>query len=49
MKKLILISSLLCLNAFLYAQGVAVSGLVIDETGDGLPGVNVVKKGTRII
>jgi hypothetical protein len=49
MIKLILLSSLLCLHAFLYAQVVAVSGLVTDEIGDGLPGVNLVKKGTRII
>ena len=48
MKKLILLSSLLCLHAFIYAQGVAISGLVTDETGEGLPGVNVVKKGTSI-
>lgn len=48
MKKLILLSGLLCLHAFLFAQGVAISGLVTDETGEGLPGVNVVKKGTAI-
>ena len=48
MKKLILLSSLLCLHAFLYAQGVVVTGTVTDEAGESLPGVNVVKQGTTV-
>jgi len=48
MKKLILLCGLLCLASFLYAQDVVISGTVTDEAGDGLPGVNVVKKGTSI-
>jgi TonB-linked SusC/RagA family outer membrane protein len=48
MKKIILLSSLLCLHSFLFAQGVVVTGTVTDDTGEGLPGVNVVKKGTTI-
>jgi len=48
MKKIILLSGLLCLHAFLYAQSVTISGKVTDETGASLPGVNVVQKGTSI-
>jgi hypothetical protein len=46
MKKLILLSSLLCLHSFLFAQGVNVKGTVKDDTGEGLPGVNVIVKET---
>ncbi len=48
MKKLVLLSMLLCLHTVLLAQGVVVQGTVTDEAGEGLPGVNVVKKGTSV-
>jgi hypothetical protein len=44
----LILLSLFCLFSInqVFAQGVDVTGLIIDETGEPLPGVNVVIKGT---
>ena len=38
---------LLCNSVMLLAQGVSVSGVVVDLNGESLPGVNVVEVGTN--
>ncbi|MCR9249660.1 MAG: von Willebrand factor type A domain-containing protein [bacterium] len=45
MKKLIIIP-ILIVHHFLFAQNFLVSGIVTDESGQGVPGVNVIEKGT---
>ena len=48
MLRKLLISTVLSISMFLhaFAQDVTVSGTVKDETGEGLPGVSVIIKGT---
>ena len=46
MRKLTLISFMLLLCAFSYAQTQSIKGTVVDGSGLGLPGVNVLEKGS---
>ena len=47
-KYLLLVTVVLCLVQSGIAQTSVLSGKVVDEFGDGLPGVNIFKKGTSI-
>ncbi len=46
MRKLLLIACLIMLQGLLYAQERTISGQVVDDNGESLPGVNVVLKGS---
>lgn len=46
MRKLLLMACMIMLQGILYAQERTVSGTVVDDTGETLPGVNVVVKGS---
>ncbi len=46
MRKILLIACLVMVGGVLHAQERTVSGKVVDDTGESLPGVNVVVKGT---
>ncbi|MDR0845492.1 MAG: carboxypeptidase-like regulatory domain-containing protein, partial [Tannerella sp.] len=43
---LLFLCNLVAMQAAIFAQGTVVSGLVTDETGESLPGVNISIKGT---
>ena len=38
--------SMMAFSLVSYAQRLAVSGTIVDETGDAVPGVNILEKGT---
>lgn len=46
MRKLLLMACLIMLQGLLYAQERTISGQVVDDNGESLPGVNVVLKGS---
>ena len=46
LKKLMILFCGLLLSSALWAQQKAITGTVVDSTGDALPGVNVVVEGT---
>ncbi len=48
MRKLLLIACLIMLQGLLYAQERTISGQVVDDNGESLPGVNVVLKGSTL-
>ncbi|WP_430816533.1 SusC/RagA family TonB-linked outer membrane protein [Carboxylicivirga sp. RSCT41] len=45
--KLLLVALLLCNVTGMFAQSLSVSGKVTDDTGSGVPGVNILIKGTQ--
>ncbi len=47
-RKLTIFVYCMCISTLAYAQHVTVSGTVMDETGEPLPGVNILQKGTAL-
>src|SRR6188768_1627768 len=44
--RLFFMISMMAFSMVSYAQRIAVSGTIVDESGDPVPGVNIIEKGT---